>query len=182
MPQKSTVLSLKNKSICLLFFKCYAENHYFYLIHLTFMGAFMNMALLSSINYGALAAATVTFFILGALWFSPLLFGNLWASELRKLNIIIPHPTMTHLIKSMFLSFCTKTVAAFCMAILVIMTGTLGLWDGMLLGALVGIGFNSTSIASVCIWENRSLTLFLISSGYATTGMIILSVILSVWR
>lgn len=32
---------------------------------------------LESINYGAVAAATVTMFVVGALWYTPL-FGNLW--------------------------------------------------------------------------------------------------------
>lgn len=142
----------------------------------------MAMAMLASFNYYAIATATAVFFILGALWFSPLMFGNLWAEELRKKNVLIPHPTTMHMIRSMLLSLSSKIVAAYCMAYLVAATGAQTLHAGLMLGFIVAIGFNIMSIASICIWENRSLKLFFISSGYATIGVMMLGAILAVWR
>ncbi|NBC66602.1 MAG: DUF1761 family protein, partial [Bacteroidetes bacterium] len=34
--------------------------------------------LLASLNWLSIIAATVVYFILGALWYSPVLFGNIW--------------------------------------------------------------------------------------------------------
>ncbi len=142
----------------------------------------MDFSFLSSINYIAVAVSSVVFFILGSFWFAPLFFGSMWREELKHHNVTIKQPAQNVLLTKMLLTFCANILASFSMAELVVLTGSSTVETGLILGTIAALGFAVTAVASVFVWENRSLKLFLIDVGYPVVGIIIAAVLLSVWR
>jgi hypothetical protein len=141
----------------------------------------MELTFLSHINYLAVAASSIIFFMLGSLWFSTL-FGSVWTQELKRHNVIIKEPTKNALIMKMLLTFGANIVASFAMACLVNMTGSTTLTSGLILGIIVALGFAATTLGLVFIWESKSLKLFLIDSGYPALGIIASALLLSLWH
>lgn len=138
-------------------------------------------AIISQINHVAVAAAAVVFFIIGSLWFSAL-FQSMWVEELKEHDVKLKNHDSAVLRTKMILTFVSNYIASYAVAFLVIMTDSVTAHSGFMLGTIAAIGFIATAIASVFIWENRSLRLFLIDAGYPAVGIIVASMILSVWR
>jgi len=141
----------------------------------------MDFSFFSYVNYGAVLVSAVVFFMLGSVWFSTL-FGRMWVAELQRHNVIIKAPTTAALCTKMVLTFAANLLAAWCIALLVNMTGSTTAASGLQLGVIVVLGCAITTLASVFVWESRSLKLFLIDIGYPAVGIIASAIILSVWR
>ncbi len=141
----------------------------------------MELNFLSSINYLAVTVSSLIFFVIGSLWFSAL-FSSTWVHELKRHNVTIHQPSQTTLLIKMLLTFGANFLASFAMACLVILTGSHTASSGLTLGLISAFGFAATAIGSVFVWENRSVKLFLIDSGYPVLGIIAAAVLLSVWR
>lgn len=142
----------------------------------------MDLSILSQFNYTAVVASSCIFFIIGSLWFSPLLFSSIWIKELKDHNVKLTEPSTNVLVSKMLLTFSANFVASLAMAYLVNLTNSTSAISGLCLGITAVFGFVLTSIGSVFIWENRSLKLFFIDAGYPALGIIISAIILSVWR
>lgn len=141
----------------------------------------MDFSFLNHINYAAVAASSIIFFAIGSLWFSTL-FSSLWVEELQQHNITIKKPTTKVLAIKMWLTFSANILASIAMAYLVLVTGSTTVQSGLHLGIIVAFGFAVPTLASVFVWENRSLKLFLIDVGYPVVGIIATAVLLSVWH
>lgn len=136
---------------------------------------FMNI----EVNMMSVLGASAAYFFIGWLWYS-VVFNKHWMDELGRHGIKKPaHDSMT---KSLVLTFITNFVTALAMAHLVVMTNSTTSESGIQLGLLVGLGFAATSLASLFVWQHRSLKLFFIDAGYAVVGIIASGVILSLWR
>jgi Protein of unknown function (DUF1761) len=116
----------------------------------------------------------------GSLWFSAL-FGATWTEELKRHNVILQKPSQSSLMGKMIATFIMNIIMSYAMALLVVMTNSTTLVSGLLLGLIVSIGFAAPTLASVFLWESRSLRLFFIDLGYPTLGIILSAMILSVW-
>lgn len=143
---------------------------------------FMFIHHLPNLHHLAALVSAIVYFLLGLLWFSPVLFGQMWREELQKLNLPINPPNAADLKLKMGLSFLGNFVAALAMALLVHVTGSATLHSGLELGLLVGIGFIATSMGCSSIWANKSLKLALIKIGYPVVGTVITAIILSLWH
>jgi hypothetical protein len=142
----------------------------------------MTHCILHDLNYLAVLVASAVFFVLGSMWFSGILFGSVWVKELEHHKVTFKKPTQRDLLMKMLLTFIANFFACVGMACLVTMTDSSTATSGFWLGVLASAGFVLPAIASVFIWEGRSLTLFLIDSGYPTVGVILAGIILSLWR
>ena len=140
----------------------------------------MNLAFLSEINYLAVICASFLFFFLGSLWYS-VLFKRLWVQEVERHNITMGHASSADLGQKMGCTFVANFLACFCVASLVVLTHATDFHEGLLLGILAA-GIALSSLASIFIWQNRSLRLYLIDGGYPVCGLILVSILLTLWR
>jgi hypothetical protein len=133
------------------------------------------------INYLAVVVAAIVYYAGGALWYSPLFLGNQWITA-AGLDAV----KMKEAKKGVWKSYLTTLIAA-----LVISYGLARVEAYMNVGNFVGglhTGFWSWLcyvVATMAInytFENRSLKLFLINTGYHLYGFIVMAVIISVWR
>ena len=132
----------------------------------------------STINYFAVLVAALSTFILGGLWYSPMLFGKAW----MRLNNFTDADLQTFSKARMFgSSFVFSLVMALNLAMFLAGPTTDVIW-GMAAGALAGLGWVVMAIAIIGVFENKSWTYILINSGYMIVAFIVMGAILGAWR
>lgn len=139
----------------------------------------MSFDVLGDVNWLAILVAAIVWFILGALWYGPL-FQKAWiastgvdpgASGERPGAAIYVFPLLAYL------------VATIALAMLAVATGSSTLGHGIILGLVVGVGFGVTLYAVEAVFGQRPKpgTWFLISASYQLIGLVLASVIVTVW-
>ncbi len=131
---------------------------------------------ISTLNWLAIIVAALANFMVGGLWYSPLLFGKLWMKEnnftaLRKGNMP----------KIFGLTFLFSFVMAFNLAMFLNDGNTTVSW-GAIAGFLAGFGWVAMSIFVIGQFERKSTKYMLIHAGYVTISFVLMGLILGVWR
>lgn len=133
------------------------------------------------VNYLAVLVAAVATFVLGALWYSPLLFAKPWMRM---------HGYTEEKLKSMqkeagkayAVSIVAYLVMAYVLAILVSWTGVQGASGGACLGSLCWLGFAATIGLTALMFSDKPLGTYLIDAAYQLVYLVVMGVILAVWR
>lgn len=136
---------------------------------------------ISSVNYLSLLVSAVIFWVLGSVWFGPF-FGKTWRTELEKHGVKIEKPTTTIMVLKSILTFLMNLLLVIGIGFFVYFMGLSNLMGAVKLGLLFGISFSLTTLLIAYTWENKSLKLLLLDSGYPFFGIIISSIILTFWR
>ncbi|HEV7743905.1 MAG TPA: DUF1761 domain-containing protein [Pyrinomonadaceae bacterium] len=132
----------------------------------------------SHINYFAVLAAALSTFILGGLWYSPLLLGKAW----MRANNFSHTDVQTFSKARMFgWSIVFSLVTALNLAMFLAAPGTNASW-GATAGALAGLGWVAMSIAIIGLFENKSWNYIAINGGYVTVAFTIMGLIIGAWR
>jgi Protein of unknown function (DUF1761) len=132
------------------------------------------------INYWAVLVAGVVAFVMGGLWYSPLLFGRAWA-KLRGIDSIAAGGIQMRP-PEVVAEFVRGLIVAVVLAGFVVHLGVVGWMNAIYLGLAVWIGFQATSIAGSVIHEHYPWKLYAIHTGDALTKTLVMAVILGVWR
>lgn len=133
--------------------------------------------LISSLNWLSIIVATVVYFILGALWYSPVLFGNIWM-ELRNLD----KDTMEQPNPIIYLySFILQFIGVISLAIFISALGVDSAGNGALIGFGAGAGFVFSLAGTTGIFTDIPMKLHFLDNGYHVAGLIIAGFILGVW-
>ena len=135
----------------------------------------MELLNFAGLNWWAILVATAAAFALGGIWYGPV-FGQAWMAAIGKSADDLK-PSPMPFIVSFFTALLTCIVLAVLMYDLAIET----LGGGLAMGALVGVGFIATAMASDTAFCGWGMRLFLIQSGYRVAYSIIMGGILGVW-
>jgi len=131
-------------------------------------------------NYFAIVVAAIASFVLGAVWYSPLLFGKAYM-EVRGMNpdaMADMRPPAWELLGE----FARNLVVAFVLAHFVVRLGVAD-WKGAVqLGLWVGVGFQAMLLMGAVLHEKMPWTLYAIHAGDALVKTLLVTVILGVWR
>ena len=141
----------------------------------------MNTDFLSHVNWLAVLVAAVAYFILGALWYSKVLFGNKWAQLVR---LDVNDPNLKKGMGGMMISTLVLIlVVCFALEILIIKFNfEQEISYGVKLGLLTGLGFATTAVSINYVYENKPTNLYLINNGYHVLGHIVAATVLVLWR
>jgi hypothetical protein len=120
-------------------------------------------------------------FAIGALWYSPVLFGKQWVAA---------HGFSEEKLQSMRASsgrayavaFLCYVVMAVAMAILIGRIGVTMVQGGVKLGALIGLGFAATISLTANVFSDKPLAAYLIDAGYQVVYLIVMGAILAAWH
>lgn len=126
-------------------------------------------------NVWAVMVAAVSSFLLGGLWYSPLLFGNAWNRE----NGGVPHKGQ-HPAKVFLISFLFSLVAVVCFSAW--LGSSPSLTEALKAGALAGFGFVAASFGINYQFAQRSFKLWLIDGGYHTAQFLAFGLVLGLWH
>lgn len=135
---------------------------------------------LSDLNWLAVIVATIAYFALGGLWYSPLLFAKPWQ---RAAGMVVeegqnPGPVIyvAPLIANLIASVVTAMFA--------VATGSTTVGDGIVLGLLVGVGYAATVVGLDATFDTHKPdkgTWFAITAAYHVIGLMIVGAIVSIW-
>lgn len=129
----------------------------------------------ASLNWFAVALATLAYFVLGALWFTPL-FGRAWD---RSLGIDRRrgerYPPIYYVVP-----FASSVLVSVATAVLVAATGVDGWADAALLGLVVGIGYSAavTFTNAVTPTTPHPIAFAAITGSYHVVGAILAAIII----
>ena len=132
-----------------------------------------------SLNIWAILVCILSNMIIGALWYSPLLFGNIWLKLVGKKTEDISKDDAN---RSMMLSIIPAALSVLFLALLLSMIKLNTILDAVLIGSIVSIGFNGMGALNLVFFEDRSLKLTILNVGYSFVSLNIAAIILSVWK
>ncbi|WP_203245930.1 DUF1761 domain-containing protein [Sporosarcina beigongshangi] len=131
---------------------------------------------ISQISLLAIVLAVIANMIIGALWYSPVLFANIWmkslgktAEELHKSNANIGYGLTT----------LAGILTAIILSLFMSMLDSVTIGGGALIGFLAGAGIASARELSPTFFEGRKYTLFFISSGYHIVSLTVMGIIIA---
>jgi hypothetical protein len=128
---------------------------------------------LSKVNYIAVLAAAVSSFLIGGLWYSPVLFARAWMREAG-----LAEEKLREKVAQTFAgAFVLSLVVALNLAFFLGTNASLGWGAGA--GALAGVGWAAASLGIVFLFERRSLTLMIIDGGYLAVSYTVMGVIIA---
>ena len=128
------------------------------------------------INWLAVLAATVAAFVLGGLWYSPVLFARKWqtAAGLSDEQVKSANPALTFG-GSFVLAFIAAAVfAAF-------LGPEPGLGFATAAGFAAGLGWVATSFGINGLFQREPASLVLINAGYHTLQFTLIGLVLGLW-
>ena len=128
-----------------------------------------------SLNFFAVIVAAVSPFVIGGLWYSPVLLGGAWKKANGFDNSPVAEP------KVFGLALLLSLVMAVNLAMFLNDPKTT-LAFGAMAGFLAGFGWAAMGIGIVSLFERRSLSYVLINGGYLTVALTVMGVILGAWR
>jgi hypothetical protein len=137
---------------------------------------------LGGINWLAVLVAALAYFVLGAIWYAPPVFGKAW---MRASGIEMPESGERPGMGIYIGPFFGCLIATLATALLAAATGTDTAAEGFVLGLVVGIGYAMTVTLSTAIFETHKPqkgVWFVITSLYHLVGLIIAAVILALWN
>lgn len=138
----------------------------------------MNLAdSLTGINWLAVVVSTVAAFGLGGLWYSKALFGSTWQQEVGLSDDAINSANMP---RTFGTTFVLQFLAVTALAALI---GSDGNWlHGLQTGLTVSVFWVATAYGITYLFEQRSLRIFLINSGYNIVLFTIVGTIIGAWH
>jgi hypothetical protein len=130
------------------------------------------------INHIAVLVSAVMSLVIGALWWSPLLFQKAWQAEngLSDEQLARGNP-----LKTFGLTFLLAWVISYNLAFFLGAPGTTWQW-GVAAGLLAGVGWVVTQFIIIALFEQRSWKYMAINCGYVTVYFAVIGFILGIWR
>lgn len=130
-----------------------------------------------NLNWLAIIVAGVSAFILGGLWYSPLMFVKRWMKEA---GITEESTKKTNMVKIFGLSFLLSLIASLFLAMFI--GAKAGAAFGAMAGFMAGLGWVFTFMGISYLFEAKSLAHFLINAGYSVVSLTIMGFIIGVWQ
>ena len=136
--------------------------------------------MIGNINLWAVLVAALATFLLGGFWYSPALFGKLWAREAGVDPAAVEkkkgqkHPAMVFVLAYVF-----SVIAAAALSYLLGPNPELA--AAVKLGLIAGACFAATSFGINYQFAGKSFLLLLIDAGYHIVQFVLFGVILGVW-
>ena len=132
---------------------------------------------MEGINYLAAVAAAISTFVIGGLWYSPLMFHKAWATT----NGLTEADLKGGEARIFGVAFVLALVMALNLAAFLGGPETTVAW-GATAGALTGLGWVGPAIVTIALFERRSFAYMAINGGYFAVAFTVMGAILGAWR
>jgi hypothetical protein len=130
-----------------------------------------------NLNWLAIVVAALSAFVLGGLWYSPLMFVKRWMKEA---GITEDSTKKNNVYKLFGLAFILSFIASFFLAMFI--GANAGAGFGALAGFMAGFGWVFTFFGISYLFESRSMAHFLINSLYSVVSLTLMGFIIGVWQ
>jgi hypothetical protein len=136
---------------------------------------------LNNVNVWAVLVAGIVNMVIGAFWYSPLLFGKMWMKLSGLTDTELQKAKEKGMGKSYLIAFIGSLVMAFVLAHLLQLTNATSLSAGLTMAFWLWLGLIVTVLLSSVLWENKPWILFLINISHYLVGLATMSLILVSW-
>lgn len=130
------------------------------------------------LNPWAIGVCAVFLWMLGALWYSPVLFAKPWIAIVGRKEGEKPKGV----VKGMVGSLIGDVLLAMALSHFVIWSGADSFGWGALIGFIAWLGFFAAVNYPQSVYEGRPLKYFFINNGYWLIGLLVVGGVLAVWR
>lgn len=128
------------------------------------------------VNWIAIIVAAIVPMVLGALWYSPVLFAEPWMRAVGRTREELGDAALGYL-----LSAVGAFLASYALARIMRWAEVDDLWNGVLVGALVWVGFVATVLAVTTYFGGRPRALWAINAGYQLVALVLMGAIHGAW-
>jgi hypothetical protein len=135
-----------------------------------------------NVNLVAVIVTAIVSFVIGMLWYSPILFGKAWlkAGEFDKKFIQKMHKEKMG--RKMVASFVGGLLMACVLSYFVVYASASGFIEGMVVGFWLWLGLIAPVLLGSILWEGRALQYYFINVVYWLVNVAVMGGILTVWR
>ncbi len=134
------------------------------------------------INYLAVVVSALVAFILGGLWYSPILFGNAWMKYSKMSEKDMKKAKGKGMGKMYFIGFLMSLITSYILAHFVQYVGVATFSDALELAWWIWLGFIAPISLGVVLWEGKPFKFYLINVAYQLVSLAVMSEILTFWR
>lgn len=132
------------------------------------------------INFFAVLLAAISAMILGAVWYSPLLFGKKWMKLMNK-NEGELNKMKKSVRKAYGVTFVGAIVMAYVLAYIIGLLEVGTVFAGVQTAFWVWLGFVATTSLGGVLFEARPRDLYFINNAYHLASLILMGIIIGVW-
>src|SRR3989440_1426687 len=138
----------------------------------------------ATVNIVAILVAALLTFVLGAFWYSPVLFARQWmqAQGYTPEKVVEMKKKKKGMTRAYVVSVLCYIVTAYVVALLAGYTSSTTLAQGLWLGFLSWLGFAATIGLAANMFSEKPIAAWVIDAGYQLAYLLIMSVLLSLWR
>lgn len=129
------------------------------------------------INWLAVLVSVLPNFIIGAFWYSPLLFVKPW----MKIVDVNEDQLKSSMVKALLVDFIGGLVMAFTLVHILRYAGAKELLQGLVVTGGCWLGFAASVLIGSVTYEHRPFKYFAIVGGYRLVSMLSMGAILTLW-
>ncbi len=133
------------------------------------------------INYLSIFLAALASFILGGLWYSPVLFGNLWIKLSKISKAEIAKAKKKGMKASYFTTFISLLITAFVLSLFINLAGAATIADALEVAFWLWLGFIATTTLNSVLWEGKPFKLYLLNNAHNLVSLFIMAAIIGLW-
>src|SRR5713226_7671003 len=136
----------------------------------------------ANVNILAVVVAALVTFVLGAFWYSPVLFARQWMQAQGYTPEKLEEMKKRGLTRAYVGSALCDLVMAYVVALFAAYTNSTTLAQGLWLGFLAWLGFAAPIGLTANLFSEKPIAAWVIDAGYQLAFLVIMGVLLSVWR
>lgn len=135
-----------------------------------------------TINFWPILVAAIVTFGLSALWYSPFLFGQMWARLAKVDDNDVAETKARGIWKLYIVQFIATLISFFVLAFIIASTSSAGTGNGIFIGFLVWLGFVVTTTLSGVLWEKYTFKLAVIDTLSVLLNLMVGGAIIGAWK
>lgn len=129
------------------------------------------------VNFLAILVAAIIQMIIGAFWYSPKVFGEIWANEMN----VDCHECKVK-IGQYGAMFAVSLITAWVLSLFVHWMNMQNVAQGAVMGFFIWLGFVATNQLSGVIWGKLPIKIYVINVTYLLLSLVVMSSILAFWK
>ena len=133
------------------------------------------------VNYVAVLVAAIASFVIGALWYSPMLFGKMWMKLSGVADKNMKKAKEKGMNKNFAFQFLGSLIMAYVLAHFIQYTQSSTIAEGMQAGFWIWLGFIATVMLGMVLWEGKPWKLYFVKAGHELVALAVMGAILAVW-
>ena len=129
----------------------------------------------TTLNWVAVIAAAIAGGVVGAIWYSPPLFGNRWAisvggKPMTMSDMMVPKVLVGAIVMPLLM--------AYVLTLLIGGVGATSLVNGAIVGFLAWLGFSAMTALNAFVYDGRSSTWLIITAGYSLVTLVVMGAVI----